>query len=184
MPIVITPESELGKEMARWNTPRNQIVPGTNGEYGKKNVGYERYPAMLYLARQMRNGQWAVHAPLPNPADYQSDLNGQHYLRAEQAALAFNESTSRIVRDRAEEEQAVKDGWRTSPDAALEYRTTLEEAVAEAAAERAYRDRTMSEAAKAEMAAAEADTHEHVLDVPAPKRRPGRPHKIASAEGV
>ena len=181
MGIIITGESEIGKELARWNTPRNQVVPGTNGEFGKKNVGYERYPAMLYLARQQRNGQYAVTVPMPSPADYQTDLNGQQYLRAEQQALAFNESCQRTVRNDTEFEQAVREGWRKTPGEAMDFRKSLEDAVSTAAAERAYQDRRMSPAAQAEMAAAEADTHEHVLDVPAPKRTRGRPRKVEAA---
>ena len=37
MAILISPDSADGKELARWNTPRNQMVHGLPGF---KNVGY------------------------------------------------------------------------------------------------------------------------------------------------
>ena len=40
MPIVITPESEMGKELAKWNKPYH----------------YEPFPQMLYRARKRPDG--------------------------------------------------------------------------------------------------------------------------------
>ena len=55
MPIIVTPDSDLGKEQARWNRPRNQTdefgVPGMNA------VGYEPYPCMVYKAATLPNGK-------------------------------------------------------------------------------------------------------------------------------
>jgi len=49
MPLVITPDSALGRELDKWDTPRR--------EGGMHVDGYEPYPKMLYQARQLPNGK-------------------------------------------------------------------------------------------------------------------------------
>lgn len=51
-------------------------------------------------------------------------------------------------------------------------------AVAEAAANRAYTDRNLSENAQREVAEFESSTMDHVAEVPEAKRKPGRPKKV------
>jgi len=47
MSVLISPDSQEGKELARWNRPRNVIVDGVAG---MKNVGFEEYPKSIYKA--------------------------------------------------------------------------------------------------------------------------------------
>lgn len=88
---------------------------------------------------------------------------------------------SRLVQDEAEERNFLSRGWANEPGQAQQAADAYyDRSVAIPAAERAYDDRRMSAAAKAEIAAHEAATDDHVVDVPAPKRSPGRPRKTDS----
>lgn len=60
---------------------------------------------------------------------------------------------------------------------AMDAYTARHTAVAEAAANRAYTDRNISQPARREVEAFEASTMEHVAEIPEAKRRPGRPKK-------
>jgi hypothetical protein len=141
MALVITPESELGKELAKWNKPYR----------------FEPFPQMLYRASKRADGVVSLF-----------DSEGQY------ARSCYIEA-----RSEAERQQYLEAGWRPSPEEALEAFEAKEKAIADAAAHRAYEDRNMSEAAQAEVKAAEAETAEHVAEVPV-KRRPGRPRKVVS----
>ena len=90
---------------------------------------------------------------------------------------ATDPSSPRLVKDDAEERNFLSRGWADSPVTAEQAKERAEKAIATAAAERAFDDRNMSAAAKAEIAALEATTDDHVVDVPAPKKRAGRPRK-------
>ena len=80
------------------------------------------------------------------------------------------------------EAHARLDGlWQESPDAATAAYQRLQDDLGTAAAERAYTDRRMTPAAQGEILALERDTDQHVLDPPAPPRRPRpRPKKGSS----
>lgn len=159
MGVVITPESELGQELAKWNKPYR----------------YEEYPRLMYRAARKHNGQWAAHEPPPHPYGYATDAE---YQRAVEMAEAFNRGCQLKVFSDDEYRAALNQGWRKSITEAEEAHAAREEAISTAAAERAYRDRNMSEKAQAEVADAEREAGlEHVLDVPVPKRGPGRPRK-------
>lgn len=150
MAIVITPESELGKELAKWNKP----------------YVYSEYPRMLYMARRRPDGVVSV-------LEVDDKVFGGNPGTAEK----FNATCQLIVKNDEELRNAMDRGWRMSMQEALERHEAKEKAIAEAAAVRAHEDQKMSEAAKAEAAAAEAATIEHVAEVPEKKR--GRPRKTA-----
>lgn len=160
MGVVITPESELGKELAKW----------------EKSYRYEEFPRLLYRASRKANGQYAAYEPPPHPFGFANDAEFQ---RACEMADAFNRGCQLKVYDDDQLRKAMNEGWRKSiPDAEDAHRER-EEALSTAAAERAYRDRNMSEQAQAEVAVAEREAGlEHVLDVPV-RRGPGRPRKDA-----
>lgn len=83
------------------------------------------------------------------------------------------------LRARNDREQAEKaaQGWATSPGGVKDAQEVVRAAVRQAAAERAFDDRHLGEQARAELEAAEDASEDHVLDVPAPKKKPGRPAK-------
>jgi hypothetical protein len=148
MGVVRTGESAYDKEMDKWDTPQRQG--------GMRPDTFQAFPAMLYKAHQRDNGQWAVNDP-------------------------FDENWSRrchmIVRDERELRQQLDNGWRPTPQEALEYANRFQQAIADAAAERHFADQRLSEKARREAAAADAETNDHVPEIAAPKKR-GRPAKV------
>lgn len=169
--------------MAKWEMIPSEwtaggLKPGNpyrkGNEYGKPGA---EYPKMLYQAKQLPNGKWAT-AMIPPPFIGFRDQN--EWDRAVQAALLFTSSCYRIVDNEAQHARARDEGWRDGPDEAMQFRDALEKAVGEAAAERNYRDKNMSPAAKAEVAQAESEHFGHLADIPV-KRGPGRPRKNPEA---
>jgi len=118
---------------------------------------YREYPRALYMARRHKSGQWRVLDPEDE---------------------AFSAGSIRYVKNDAELERALADGWRRSTREALDYREALEQEIARAAAERHFADQRLSAKAQAEAKAADEATDAHVADIPAPKKRGGwRPRK-------
>jgi hypothetical protein len=132
MGLVINPESEYAKELARWNTPKR------DGGFGPD--GYEPYPRMVYQAIA-RNGK----AEVGDPADEQ-----------------FSARCQLIVRSEAEYDRARAQGWRATPTEALAHAEALQIAIATAAAEASFAAQRMTPKAQAERAALEAKTDKHV----------------------
>ena len=149
MGVVILPESDLGRELAKWNKPY-VFVP---------------YPKMLYRARRRPDGVVSV-----GEGDDRI-LGGQPGI-----AESFTNGCQKIVRDEAEERAAISDGWANTQQQALERFESKEKAVADVAAHRSYEDRNMSEKAQAEAAVVEASEFAHVPEV---TRKRGRPRKAA-----
>ena len=171
MPQLHNPESEFVKEMAKWEQrPSEYTVGGLRP--GRPFTG-EIYPRMMYMAHQGSNGKWAVSGEQPSRFLFPDDNS---WDRACQEAIRFSESCQRIVYDESEYRKARDDGWRDNPTEAMEFRDSLEKAISTAAAERNYRDRNMSENAKAEVAAAEAEHFGHLPEIPEKPKR-GRPRK-------
>jgi hypothetical protein len=182
MGIVRTGNSAWEKEEARWNTPRNQEVIDGDGQptgiMGMAPVGFEPFPAMLYKAQKKENGKVLVIAGEPSPNQF---LNAAEYERAVLATTSFNTQNQRIVKNQAEKDRAVSEGWRDSPQEALEFFERLEEEMGRAAAETNFAVQRMSSQARAEHQAATDATHEHLADVPIPpKRKRGRPARVKS----
>lgn len=113
---------------------------------------------------------------------YRGTAEGGRSLSAsEQAELEEHGRYSRLVQTEAERRELLARGWAETPDGVKSAQTKLDEAVAQAAAERAYDDQRMSQKARAEFHAADvANGDDHLLDLPAPKKR-GRPKKVTTA---
>jgi len=82
---------------------------------------------------------------------------------------------TRLVRSESERREARDQGYADTPEDAKAAQKRLNDAVALAAAERAYDDRNLGDKAKAELEAAEDSVEHHVLD---PKIRRGAGGKI------
>lgn len=159
MAVVITPESELGIELAKWNKPYR----------------YEEFPRMLYRAQRQMNGKWSAHEELPHPFMFQG-TDPMAFQREEERVHAFNAGCQRIVKNEDELRKALNEGWRKSIAEANALHEAEADEVAAITANRHYHDQFMSEAARAEARAAdEAAGAAHVPDVP--RRGPGRPRK-------
>jgi hypothetical protein len=176
MGIVRTGTSAYDRELAKWDTPRNQRVKDAEGNetdvMGMGAIGHEPFPKMVYKAHRRENGKVMC---MDLDAIYAIDLAVQ--ARAE----AFNRTCQLTVNSEGELLRAKDQGWCDSPDDALAYHERLQQDIAIAAAEEANRVRTMSEKAQREHAELDAATDAPVTDVPAPKRRPGRPPKVQAA---
>jgi hypothetical protein len=84
------------------------------------------------------------------------------------------EYETRVVSSTVEEALAGESGWLLGPQLALDAEHQRQAAVGTAAAERAWADRRMSEAAQAEAAAVDAVTSQHLGEIPEQGRRPVR----------
>lgn len=172
MPVVISRDSDLGKELAKWDTPRNQYVLDSSGErvkdaagnymMGMGAIGIEPYPKMLYKAQRLPSGKLSVGEVPPHPAYITSP---DEFNRMSNFVESFNRSCQCIVR--SEDEELIKkgQGWCVTMPEALEQADREEQAIANAAAEAAYAARALSEKARAEVDAADAATSQHVTDV-------------------
>lgn len=169
MPIVRTGETEYDKELARWNTPKRF------GGYGPD--GYERFPLMLYKAFRDDNGQVKCMEPPPLIHDY---LSMPEFMRAEARANAFTQKCQHTVRSEDEYQRARANGWRDTSSDAIAHFEALQREIADAAAEEQFRLRKMSGKARAEHAAADAATSDHVVEVPIPRKKPGRKPRTES----
>lgn len=182
MGVVINPSSEYGKELLKWEQHRTKYVPeqDDNGDSvppGNPYV-YRHFPLMLYKAQKSATGRVECLRPAPEPYAFE---RADQLERAILAVETFNRSCQRIVKSEGEEARAKADGWRDSPKAALDHFEALEQDMARAAAEAAYAAKGMTAKAKAELAEADAATHEHVVDVVAARNPRGRPKKGSHA---
>lgn len=155
---MITPESPLGIELAKWDTKRSQG--------GMRPDSFEEYPKMVYRAQKNENGK-VLCGDVPPP--YATDLQ---ILKAD----TFTKQCQRIVKDEGEERLASGQGWCESPGAAIEAFERQEQEIGNAAAEAKYRAQGMTANAQRELASAEKETAKHVTDV-IPKIKRGRPAK-------
>lgn len=185
MPVVISPDSDLGKELARWDTPRNQQVMDSGGNptgiQGMKCVGFEAYPKMLYKARKHPNGKVSVGDVPPNPYHY---TNPSEFERACLLVENFNASCQKKVGDEEQERLAFGQGWRATQEDALKLFEEEEQALAQAAAEAAASAKRMTPKAQEELKAADAQTHEHVTDVAPTRNARGRTTGKKGAKAV
>jgi len=139
MPMIVTPESALGQELAKWNKP----------------YVFQPYPKMLYRAERRPDGVVSV-------VEHNDSLFGGNPGAAEQ----FSKRCQFIVKNEREEAEYLERGWRSTQAEALALFEAREMSRARSAAHRAYEDRNLSEAARAEMKEAEDATPEHVAEVP------------------
>jgi len=169
--VILTAASRMGKELAKWE----QFPTSYTGVRGPGNpYQYRMYPKMLYKAHRRQGGVIACMDPEPHPDSFIGVLNpGRAHELACAAAERFTASCQRIVQDQAEESRAHEDGWRESPEAAIQFVHERDRTISTAAAERAYTDARMSPAAQAE--AKEAEKAHDDLHLPAvPEKRRGR----------
>lgn len=81
-----------------------------------------------------------------------------------------------------EHRDALAAGWVDKPDQVRSAKDRANKAIALAAAERAYDDRRLGDKAKRELEALEDAADDHVVDVPAPKKRGYRKKILAGVQ--
>jgi len=117
-----------------------------------------------------------THQPFPKML-YRAKMDGSR-ITLKDPSGEIAQGCTLVVDSEAELRRAKDEGWREGPSEAIEFQLSLQKAVSNAAAERNFEDRNMSEKAKAESAAAEADADGHLGEIPEqPRRRRGRPRK-------
>lgn len=173
MGLVITPESALGQELAKWEQFDSRYGPPGHP------YRYEEYPRMLYRAQKRTDGK-VLCMDMP-PSQY-ACVDDNAYRRASEAAEAFTKSCQRIVHSDTERSRAEAEGWRITPELALDYHEALEQAIGNAAAEAAFAAKRMSAQARAEFTAAQDDTHEHVADLVPVKTGPRKSRAVNADE--
>lgn len=156
--------SNYGRELRRWNKPKS--AGGMNAD------GFEKFPMMLHRARETQpgNGQWITHMPEPEFVGFRNEAE---YMRALQRVANFNQSCQRIVHSQEEYDRVRSngEGWRDNEKEAAAYHEQLETEVSTAALERQHQDRKLSPKAQAEAAAVDAETFEHVPEIPSGRKR-------------
>ena len=187
MAVQISPDSETGKRLREWDTPRTRLVdenalPGDpwHERYGRRAPGYEEYPRMLYKAQPTRTGKVECMLPPPDPMGYETQ---PEYDRAVRDVEQFNKRCQLVVNDESQFRRAFTDGWRTSIADALSQYEQQQREIGDEAARRAFRDQRLSAKAQAEIEAAEAETHEHLPSMPVKKRGPYR-RKVTPKAGT
>ena len=153
---LISRNSEEGKELLKWDTPRSQG--------GMRPDRYEPFPKMLYLANKRPDG--VVSVGEADDAIFGAKPGDSPLGAAEQ----FNLRCQLVVKSEEEMRGALSRGWRNSPEEALARFEDKEKAIGRAAAERHASDAKMSEAAQAEAKKADAATMEHVPEIPEKRR--------------
>ena len=168
----VSRESELGKELAKWERDKT-------GWTAEKNP----YPKMLYRAQHRPDGRRSVHEV--NDALFPVQGAAGPMVVAG-AAEQWNRQCQLTVRDEAEKHRAYESGWRDTPQQALELLEQRDNAVATVTAERHYSDARMSEKAQAEAAEVDQSTLKHVPEITSEVRaeavakKRGRPKKAVS----
>src|SRR5580765_8102116 len=158
MPMIIPVESAWGKELAKWNTPRNRYVEDSQGEpmrddqglpfKGMGANGFEMYPRMLYKAQKNALGKVLCRDVPPLPAAY---LDERQYVAACLAVEAFNRTCECKVENEDAYRQKQREGWCDTPQDALAAHERLEQATGNAAAEANYAAKRLSQKAQDEL---------------------------------
>lgn len=170
---VIIPGTPYAKELAKFEQFPSQYTIGT--EPGNP-YQFREFPKMLYRARHFR-GKVACGAQVGRSSDYSSP---QEYQQVLADAEAFTKDCQVIVNDESEQQKALESGCRFTPQEAVDFVLERDKSIATAAAERAYSDTKMSEAAQREAAEAEEQSDgQHLPEIPE-KRKRGRPRKDAN----
>ena len=164
-------------ELAKFEQFESAITHAAGRPPGNPRIGSQPYPRMLYRAeRNPTNGKWCVS--MDRPEEYQF-VAKEHYERALEQYKKFAEQCIRVVQTEGEHSAATRDGWRESASAAVEWREQELIKISDETAERHYRDSKMSEPARAEVEAFEAEHSGHQPEIPEkPRARRGRPPKV------
>jgi hypothetical protein len=155
-PHEVSTKTEIGKHL--WSMERKADY----NPQSRQNM----YPRMLYKAYEVEGVVKCMDTP-PKPYLY---ANQEMYRMACENVDHFNiscQKTVGLIPDNGPSEQATaeEDGWRTTPEAAKAVIFALKRAITHAAMERAAADKNMSEKARVEIAAAEAETPDQIGEI-------------------
>jgi len=147
----VSAESHLGKELQKWER-KPDWTPEKNP-----------YPKMLYRARHRPDGRRSVHE-VNDRMFAERGPNGE-VLVVPGSAEQWSRGCQLTVQNEHERSRAFEQGWRDTPQDALELLESRDNAASNATAERHASDVRMSEAAQREAAEADASTLRQVPEV-------------------
>lgn len=165
--VIITPDSELGRELVKWEQHQTHYVG--QGQSPGNPYQYRAFPKMVYRAVKKANGKVVCMEP-PPPIHLFKEQNDYNVAVAQAEVLV--RECHRVVHNEDQYLVAKGQGWTDDPKAAVEQFEREEQAVANAAAEAAYAVQKMSEKARSEFENVERQTDQHITDIaPASKKR-------------
>lgn len=167
MAILIDTDSEESKERRKFEQFYTELGPPGNPWKMRP------FPCMMYYARRVPGdlpnaGKFATGCEIPARHMF---LHDDSWQRAVSAAQAFADSCLQVANDEAERRRLMADGWAESSALAIEAAEARERAISDAAAERHFSDRKMSEKAQAEALEHDRSTFEHQPVIPQAKDR-------------
>ncbi len=171
MGVIVNWDSELGKEMLKWEMFPVRTASGEVLAPGNPYDPNRLYPKMLYKAQPFRNGKTLCFAPAVSPFGW-NDPN--QYQQALLEAETFTKSCQRLVKDEGEHAIAKGQGWCVTAAEALEQAEAEHKAISNAAAEAAFHAQRMTDKARAEFEAASDATDEHVTDLVGARIKKGK----------
>lgn len=180
MAVVWQPNSRAAHLAVQFEQhPTSVVAVDHNGEAIKIGNPYQfrEFPKMLYRARE-QGGIYECVTAEPDPLAYEKP---DQYQRAQDRWHRDMQAATLTVGSADEERRAFEQGFRNTPDAAIQLLKDRETARARAQAEAQWAVNRMSEKAQQEFAAKDASTGDFVSDVTSAdvKRGPGRPRKEA-----
>lgn len=170
-----TEEDSMALHMLK-NPPPQPEINGRPLQFAKYE--YRPYPAAIYRTwTDSRKRDELINVARLNTLDLTKPLE------REKAESLLPPWDSRIVQNDRELKDYLDAGWATEPGDVRKAEQAYLDRIANAAAERAFDDQTLSAKAKAEFDAADrANGADHLLDLPVPvadKKPRGRPKKLA-----
>ena len=156
--IVIVPGSAHARAMQK-----HEQWPSRYGDNPGNPYVFRPYPTMMYKAQKW-DGKWRIDAQAGPSYMYKTEREHEMALLE---AERFCTSCQRIVKTEREHTMAMEDGYRDSPQEAVEHMEGFDRDISNAAAERHAQDATMSPAAQAEALEADRATEDHLPEVPA-----------------
>ena len=177
MPELGGPDPDEG---ARLHREKN--APWVSGQYSHLPPSVlhpplvpREYPKMLFSPKY-GEAQKAMQSAMRIAARGTEDAAREQAMKEAQYQL---KQATRIVDD-VDQERMLSGAFFETPGLAEEARVRDEEYIAQQAAESAWQDRNLMGAAKREREEYDANAEGHVVDVPAPRRGPGRPRKVTT----
>lgn len=177
MAIVRTGTGKYEHELAKHEQlPRDVIAVdqlGNSVPPGNPYV-FRRWPAMLYKAFKKDGG--AVMC-CDNPMAYREEAD---QLAAEQ----FSRRCQLLVHNESQYDRAKADGWRDTPQEAIDEFELQQQRIGDATAERHFRDERMSTKAQEEALRHDRATAAHQPDGPPVPKKRGRRKKVVTDAAV
>jgi hypothetical protein len=155
MGLIITPESQMGTELRKWEQHPTKLAIDENGDMTPGNpYVFRPYPRDLYRAIKL-NGRITVF-----------------FYDAQDGETKVHPHCIKVVDSEDKERMARNDGWCDDPQKAYDAFERMEQERGNEAARVEAAAAGMTANARRELAAAHGQTHEHVTDVVGTKKGP------------